>query len=148
MKRKGSGNDWSEELVYSCPKCGEGNLCDVCHEHDLPRGECDQCPLAQVGSSADLFGGIDRSIAEKGAIDLIGCSDPFTYDMLKDGIRRLQELSDNPPSLCGSKESPHLVAPARQGEAVPYRRCVQCGDHGFVNFETGVFVENAPPEKL
>jgi hypothetical protein len=45
MKRKGRGNDWCETLVYSCPKCGPGNLCDVCHEHDEPRGECTACPM-------------------------------------------------------------------------------------------------------
>ena len=41
---KNNGNDWSEDAVYNCKKCGAGNLCDVCHKHDNPRGECDECP--------------------------------------------------------------------------------------------------------
>ncbi len=39
MKRKNRGNDWTEKLVYSCKACGVGNLCDVCHDHDEPRGD-------------------------------------------------------------------------------------------------------------
>ena len=35
------GNCW--ERTYTCLHCGEGNLCDVCHKHDVPRGECDEC---------------------------------------------------------------------------------------------------------
>jgi hypothetical protein len=35
------GNCW--HTPYSCAKCG-GELCDVCHKHDEPRGECTECP--------------------------------------------------------------------------------------------------------
>lgn len=38
------GNCWRKGRVYNCPHCGVGNLCDVCHQHDEPRGECEQCP--------------------------------------------------------------------------------------------------------
>jgi hypothetical protein len=41
---KHSGNCWNEAAVYGCRKCGKDELCDVCHLHDMPRGECDQCP--------------------------------------------------------------------------------------------------------
>ena len=33
------GNCWDK--AYEC--CGD-DLCDVCHEHDEPRGECSECP--------------------------------------------------------------------------------------------------------
>jgi hypothetical protein len=36
------GNCWNN--AYACRKCGRGNLCDVCHTHDLPRGLCRKCP--------------------------------------------------------------------------------------------------------
>lgn len=39
---EGRGNDWN--VGYGCKKCGVNNLCDVCHEHHMPRGECDACP--------------------------------------------------------------------------------------------------------
>jgi hypothetical protein len=29
---------------YECPDCTAGTLCDVCHAHEQPRGECDDCP--------------------------------------------------------------------------------------------------------
>ena len=38
------GNCWSEPIVYGCPDCGTGERCDVCHDHDEPRGECERCP--------------------------------------------------------------------------------------------------------
>lgn len=47
MKHKHSGNCWDTYLVYSCKECGHDNLCDVCHEHELPRGECDECERCQ-----------------------------------------------------------------------------------------------------
>ena len=39
-----NGNSWDPGVVYQCRECGVGNLCDVCHRHEQPRGECDQCP--------------------------------------------------------------------------------------------------------
>jgi hypothetical protein len=42
-----SGNCWQK--AYECKKgCGKGNLCDVCHMHDNPRGECDECPPCEA----------------------------------------------------------------------------------------------------
>ena len=35
------GNCWVES--YGCRACGIGILCDVCHDHDEPRGECSEC---------------------------------------------------------------------------------------------------------
>ncbi len=37
----GYGNCW--DINRHCPECGDGQ-CDVCHEHEQPRGECDECP--------------------------------------------------------------------------------------------------------
>lgn len=37
------GNCWSNEATYECDVCGPGSLCDVCHDHDEPRGECSAC---------------------------------------------------------------------------------------------------------
>ena len=28
---------------WMCSVCGKGENCDVCHLHDLPRGECKKC---------------------------------------------------------------------------------------------------------
>ncbi len=41
-KHTGTGNCW--ERTYRCAECGVGEFCDVCHEHDAPRGECHKCP--------------------------------------------------------------------------------------------------------
>ena len=30
--------------VYNCRACGTETVCDVCHKHDEPRGECSVCP--------------------------------------------------------------------------------------------------------
>lgn len=38
------GNCWNRDSVYDCSECGFGNLCDACHDHDEPRGECSECP--------------------------------------------------------------------------------------------------------
>ena len=35
------GNCWSPEAI-DCEQCG-GNPCDVCHAHEQPRGECEEC---------------------------------------------------------------------------------------------------------
>lgn len=31
------------EKSYNCHKCGKGELCDVCHKHEQPRGDCYEC---------------------------------------------------------------------------------------------------------
>jgi hypothetical protein len=38
------GNCWTQSLVFKCLHCRPGNLCDACHAHDEPRGDCQQCP--------------------------------------------------------------------------------------------------------
>jgi hypothetical protein len=35
------GNCTLDEMA--CDECGHDNICDVCHKHDEPRGECSQC---------------------------------------------------------------------------------------------------------
>lgn len=42
MKHNGHGNCWDGKL-YQCAPCGHGNLCDICHDHDEPRGNCSAC---------------------------------------------------------------------------------------------------------
>jgi hypothetical protein len=39
--------------AYSCTTdgCRKGTLCDVCHEHSMPRGECDECPTCRACES-------------------------------------------------------------------------------------------------
>ena len=46
------GNCFESALVFGCDKCGHGNLCDVCHKHDQPRGDCDECPLCPLCEAA------------------------------------------------------------------------------------------------
>jgi hypothetical protein len=36
-----NGNCWVN--ARKCKLCGVDNLCDVCHKHDMPRGDCDEC---------------------------------------------------------------------------------------------------------
>jgi hypothetical protein len=36
------------EVVWECQICGADVLCDVCHEHDEPRGECTVCEPCNV----------------------------------------------------------------------------------------------------
>ena len=50
MNHTNTGNCWDN--AYSCPGykeglCIEGELCDVCHDHDAPRGDCSQCPKCE-----------------------------------------------------------------------------------------------------
>lgn len=42
------GNCIDNAVIYSCRECRKGNLCDVCHKHDMPRGECKTCPPCPV----------------------------------------------------------------------------------------------------
>lgn len=42
-KHLNNGNCRRQDYVFNCLSCGVGNLCDVCHEHDELRGECEQC---------------------------------------------------------------------------------------------------------
>lgn len=53
----GEGNCWDE--AFECGECG-GHLCDVCHEHDQPRGACDMCPpcgRCKESHAEDVVGG-------------------------------------------------------------------------------------------
>lgn len=38
-----SGNCWHKRAAYECGTCGVGEMCDVCHRHDEPRGDCSGC---------------------------------------------------------------------------------------------------------
>lgn len=46
LQHNHKGNCWDLELVFVCKRgCPNAAcLCCVCHEHDMPRGECDECP--------------------------------------------------------------------------------------------------------
>jgi hypothetical protein len=35
------------DRIFSCLKCGRLAVCDVCHLHDEPRGECEICPRCE-----------------------------------------------------------------------------------------------------
>jgi hypothetical protein len=54
------GNCW--DAPYSCSKCG-GELCDVCHKHDEPRGECSMCAECPECAAEDLM--LERSQVRK-----------------------------------------------------------------------------------
>jgi hypothetical protein len=43
FKHNKKGNCSDNQVIYSCKECGKGECCDVCHEHDEPRGECSEC---------------------------------------------------------------------------------------------------------
>lgn len=36
-----TGNCW--RYAHDCGECGPDVLCDVCHGHDEPRGDCSEC---------------------------------------------------------------------------------------------------------
>jgi hypothetical protein len=47
-----SGNCWL--AAEDCKKCCTGgDICDVCHEHDEPRGDCSECPPCSRCESGD-----------------------------------------------------------------------------------------------
>jgi len=41
------GNCWTQSVVFGCKECGDA-MCDVCHKHDEPRGDCLSCPGCPV----------------------------------------------------------------------------------------------------
>lgn len=41
MKHNLKGN--CQENEYNCDICTSDVLCDICHDHDEPRGECNSC---------------------------------------------------------------------------------------------------------
>jgi hypothetical protein len=43
-RHNNKGNCWATRIVYACRRCGNGELCDVCHTHEAPRGTCKKCP--------------------------------------------------------------------------------------------------------
>lgn len=45
-----TGNCWKRQV---CRKCGPGNTCDVCHEHEEPRGECTECEPCEACDVAE-----------------------------------------------------------------------------------------------
>lgn len=52
------------EDLYSCILgCARLGVCDICHEHDEPRGECTQCPecrgcLGELADHIDVMGDV------------------------------------------------------------------------------------------
>ena len=38
-----TGNCWLPAVIYDCRKCKPDSLCDVCHLHFEPRGDCSRC---------------------------------------------------------------------------------------------------------
>jgi hypothetical protein len=48
-----TGNCWKQPDPYECHDCGKGNICDVCHLHDEPRGECSECKRCKVCDEED-----------------------------------------------------------------------------------------------
>lgn len=53
------GNCWAPEAIHDCRRCGSSSLCDVCHLHDYPRGECEDCDRCEACDAED-FGGSDN----------------------------------------------------------------------------------------
>lgn len=50
-----TGNCWADP--YRCRFCGDGNLCDVCHDHDEPRGACSECPPCEACDQSAVASG-------------------------------------------------------------------------------------------
>jgi len=48
------GNCRQVDMVYLCKACGIGNLCDVCHKHDEPRGDCDKCQPCPTCEASEI----------------------------------------------------------------------------------------------
>lgn len=46
-----NGNCW--KVARHCPSCGKGNICDVCHHHEQPRGQCDECADCSCCANSD-----------------------------------------------------------------------------------------------
>jgi len=42
------------DFIWECGACGEGNYCDVCHAHHLPRGYCDDCEPCEACQEEEL----------------------------------------------------------------------------------------------
>lgn len=42
------GNCEVSVVTNECRRCGTDNLCDVCHLHDEPRGDCDKCQRCEA----------------------------------------------------------------------------------------------------
>ena len=81
--------------------------------NDAIAAYCRDCSLAP-----DLLRGEAVILAPDG---------PIPWAILE-GIRLLSEW--RPPPPCGSKQRPHLVAPL--GKPGDLRRCVTCGDIGYL----------------
>jgi hypothetical protein len=39
------GNCWDNDVVYDTP---DGEMNDICDEHDEPRGDCSECPTCKA----------------------------------------------------------------------------------------------------
>lgn len=48
-KHNRKGNCWDVSIIYDCKRCHlPEEVCDVCHKHDEPRGNCGECPRCAV----------------------------------------------------------------------------------------------------
>lgn len=45
LGKKKSHNHRGNCLIdaHECTACGWGAVCDVCHDHEQPRGQCEEC---------------------------------------------------------------------------------------------------------
>ena len=53
MEHNCKGNCW--DVSFICPECPDDESCDVCHEHDEPRGSCSVCPKCDMCERIDAM---------------------------------------------------------------------------------------------
>ncbi len=51
MKKKHTKTGNCFDVAFKCKDCGKDNLCDVCHEHEMPRGDCLDCQRCEICDS-------------------------------------------------------------------------------------------------
>lgn len=54
IEHTNTGNCWNK--AGRCREYGVNNLCDVCHQHEEPRGECAMCPPCEACEMNGLRG--------------------------------------------------------------------------------------------
>jgi hypothetical protein len=57
------GNCWDNAYRCSAIGCRRGELCDVCHRHDEPRGRCTEGPRCKTCDAEES----DAALSRKGA---------------------------------------------------------------------------------
>lgn len=64
MKHNRKGNCWDAATCYGrCRECRD-ELCDVCHVHCEPRGECRSCPPCEPCSLADVGECLEQAVED------------------------------------------------------------------------------------